>query len=771
MPLSDQQSFILFNNEANFALLDTDPGASNGNGLYEQLVYIHDGYGTGWNEFHPIFLPNGNHNDWAAGGVGSDTLVGDSAGDLSTQSTGVDTIDGYRPSNDVLYGGDGWYLDYDDDIQSVIAARDPLPTDDGPEDSTCPAFDNFDFGDFDINDFDLSNFHDFGLSPRFDFAGDWLVGGRDNDTLFGQFGHDTLEGGEGRDWMFGGRDNDLMDGHYLEDSPWAQTMSDAGDVMFGGRGKDTMYGGDDNQEQWLYKDWYTFTGSAGQVCLGYFPIWNYDGDWMSGGGGRDTMYGENGFDTMYGDACIDKMYGGEHYDLMYGGRGSDIMAGGDYFDTADSGTGGEVWGQDYVEPMGYCEDRCAYEGNFDAQGLWPRGGDTMYGGRGNDEMSGGAGDDLMFGGYGHDLMYGNLDDDRMLGENGSDTMYGGDGWDDMSGGNGADSMFGGNGSDYMAGDNGDDYMSGGNHDDLMRGGNGADEMYGDDGYDTMYGDAGTDLMFGGEGNDCMHGGTERDTMYGGDGDDKIDGGNDTGDRMYGGDGDDIIWIGGGTANLYEEAYGDAGMDTFVYNFSFDEANNAANGDSGWVYIGDFTQGEDVLQLCFDDLVTFCCDDVDHTDPADGVTAANWDYYNDNLLRALSVPDIDGQHAVKVVDNGDYTLIMFDSTDYAYGQDAKDPEAEDASDPQIFTDAVIWLEGVTGGERPFATLWDLHQAGYRVEISHPDYYDYAKTVSGDQYGEGEWTYASCQIDCGCDIDPFALPICEDQPGEVDETAIA
>ena len=196
MPLSNQQNFILFDNEANFALLDTDPGASNGNGLYEQLAYIHDNLPTGWNQFHPIFGPN--HNDWAAGGVGSDTLVGDSAGDLSSMGSQVPTMFGTGPSNDVLYGGSGWFLDYDDDVQSVIEAR-VLPTDDGPDDSTPPPFDNFDFGGFDINDFDLSNFHDFGISPRFDYAGDWLVGGRDNDTVFGQFGFDTLEGGEGSD--------------------------------------------------------------------------------------------------------------------------------------------------------------------------------------------------------------------------------------------------------------------------------------------------------------------------------------------------------------------------------------------------------------------------------------------------------------------------------------------------------------------------------------------------------------------------------------------
>ena len=784
MALEDQQNFLLFDNQDNFALLDTPEGAIHNNGLYEQLAYVFDNLPTGWNQFHPIF--GENHNDWAAGGEGSDTLVGDSEGDLSCEANNVKPVDAETTqSNDVLYGGSGWYLDYDNETNPYIQGR-VLPEDDGANSTQPPSFDDKVIG-IDMDDFDLSFIgREFGISPRFDYAGDELIGGRGNDTIFGQFGNDTIDGGGGSDYLFGGRNNDLMDGDYLgEDNgvevnqAWRQDGTecddgDRGDVMFGERGKDTMFGGDDSvSRQWSYTINDMFRRDDGELCYANFRVWNYDGDWMSGGRGSDVMAGEEGFDTMYGDRCKDTMSGGYHYDLMYGGKGSDIMYGGT--DASDSGGDDldddvQTYDTDY-QSTANCEYRCAYEGNWDQTGYYLRpegadgyagyhseyrGGDTMYGGYGHDQMYGGAGDDLMYGGKGRDTMYGGNDDDRMLGEGGDDDMYGGNGWDDMSGGSGDDYMSGGNGNDYMEGNSGNDTMYGDAHADIMHGNDGMDLMYGGTGDDVMYGEADMDVMYGNEGNDCMHGGGDRDYMEGNAGNDKMDGG-EANDTLIGGEGDDTIWISGGTSTKYEIVVGDdhgpnysagqgGGNDTFVYNFSYDETTHTATGDSGYVFIADFNANEDVLQLCFDDPVTFCCDQDDeyYIDPQ------NWDFNNDNMIRALSEPHgSTGQHGVTVVDNGEYTLIIFDDTQ---------PDGQDASDPEHHNDEVIWLQGVSGsntGNAPFATLEDLDAAGYRIEIHHPDHLDWAKTLSGNQYGEGDWTYASCEIDCGCDISPFDM----------------
>ena len=44
-------NFLLFDNQDNFALLDTPEGAIYNNGLYEQLAYVFDNLPTGWNQF------------------------------------------------------------------------------------------------------------------------------------------------------------------------------------------------------------------------------------------------------------------------------------------------------------------------------------------------------------------------------------------------------------------------------------------------------------------------------------------------------------------------------------------------------------------------------------------------------------------------------------------------------------------------------------------------------------------------------------------------
>src|SRR6185436_2747390 len=69
---------------------------------------------------------------------------------------------------------------------------------------------------------------------------DWVVGGKDNDLLFGDAGGDLVYGNIGADTCIGGAGNDIVRGGQDND----QVFGDAGnDFVSGDKGDDTMTGG------------------------------------------------------------------------------------------------------------------------------------------------------------------------------------------------------------------------------------------------------------------------------------------------------------------------------------------------------------------------------------------------------------------------------------------------------------------------------------------------------------------------------------------------
>lgn len=171
-----------------------------------------------------------------------------------------------------------------------------------------------------------------------------LVGGDDDDAMYGFNGDDEIGGGAGDDFLFGNEGFDDLFGQAGDDA------------LYGGADADMLHGegGDDD----LYGDW------------GDDTLYGYQGDDdLMGGDGDDALHGGQGADELFGDSGDDALSGGYGNDYLAGGEGADNLMGGR--------------GDDVVI------------GNDDAES------DFLNGGAGDDEIHLGTGD-LASGGSGAD---------------------------------------------------------------------------------------------------------------------------------------------------------------------------------------------------------------------------------------------------------------------------------------------------------------------------------------------------------------------------------
>ncbi|WP_428926247.1 calcium-binding protein [Marinibacterium sp. SX1] len=151
------------------------------------------------------------------------------------------------------------------------------------------------------------------------------------------------------------------------------------------------------------------------------------------------------------------------------------------------------------------------------------------------------------------VIHGTSRADDLAGGEGDDLIYGQAGNDKLTGDLGADGLYGGEGNDRLYGWGGDD---------LLEGGEGNDKLSGNQGDDVLKGQKGADTLIGAKGDDELNGGVGWDTIQGGEGADKATG-----------------WT---------------GHDTFVY-----AEDEISTGDT----IEDFTVGEDVIELDFEDVTS------------------------------------------------------------------------------------------------------------------------------------------------------------------------
>ncbi|KQS96382.1 MULTISPECIES: M10 family metallopeptidase C-terminal domain-containing protein [unclassified Rhizobium] len=430
--------------------------------------------------------------------------------------------------------------------------------------------------------FELGNLKLFRLSPD-DFIFNTSKTYVDRSTgesedLFGTAADDVMvaqRGDWGGDTLYGGDGNDVMDGR-----------GDMSARLYGGDGNDTMisigndvYGGNGND---------TLTFYGGGIAL------------LNGGQGADIFKVPPRVISEYSgpQAVIeDFKIGIDRIDVSgfgvtsfaqlkalfelpeRGGRGT-------YFDAYYGATGWYSEGEYSVEIRGIrMEDLSASDFIFAASTTKPRAGtaldDVIFAGSGNDRINGSSGYDKLFGGAGNDVLIGGYGTNELYGEEGSDTFV----INAARNGKQSSQHIG----DFEAGVDKIDLSATGisdfeqlqfilepmdgqlrfrmaideyEHSVLLRGvragdlkasdfifyqGEGKvvsgstfmDRMFGSRFADTLSGRVGNDELLGGGGNDRLLGGDGDDTLYGGAGNDILEGGAGN-DRLYGGTGTDLF---------------------------------------------------------------------------------------------------------------------------------------------------------------------------------------------------------------------------------------
>jgi Ca2+-binding RTX toxin-like protein len=145
-----------------------------------------------------------------------------------------------------------------------------------------------------------------------DWVGVSIGAGPDDDTLYGTYGNDNLDGGAGNDTIYGnynGTGNDILHG------------GTGNDLIYGSADSSQLYGDDGND---------TLTGGNG-------------GDTLDGGAGNDTITGGSGNDTITGGDGNDTIYGGYGDDSLTPGAGGNFVYGGGGDDTYNYGGGVDVY--------------------------------------------------------------------------------------------------------------------------------------------------------------------------------------------------------------------------------------------------------------------------------------------------------------------------------------------------------------------------------------------------------------------------------------------
>ena len=368
----------------------------------------------------------------------------------------------------------------------------------------------------------------------------------------------------------------------------------------GGEGDDTLVGNDLNNRLIGLGGDNVIDGGLGIDTIDYTaettPVF-VQLDWGWTGHGALTAGVWTDQDQL---ANVENVDGSAQNDVLIGANGANIINGGD--------------GADWIEDVGDGDDTLN-GGAGDDVILGASGADTIDGGNDNDGIRGGAGNDNLSGGAGVDWIYGGLNDDIIDGGAGDDVLFGGDSDPATAAQDGSDQIFGRDGNDTLIGEGGSDALNGGAGDDWAYGGDGVDTLNGEDGVDSLHGEAGADTIFGGSGDDFIFGGAGLDVLLGQDGRDWIEAGAD-GAQITGGQGADSLFGGGGSTFIYTDVSESTESVTDVIGLfvradgdkvdvsAIDADGDAANGDTAFTFVSDFTgvAGEAIISVNGNDTI-------------------------------------------------------------------------------------------------------------------------------------------------------------------------
>ncbi|WP_419252075.1 calcium-binding protein [Caulobacter sp. ErkDOM-YI] len=377
-------------------------------------------YGFGGNDK----LTGGAGDDVLAGMAGNDTLLGGDGEDYILGGAGSDTIDG---------GAGADWAAYEDATSGVkvdlnlTASQNTL----GGGSDKLVSIENV-YGSA-FNDVLIGNA---GPNALVGGAGaDALSGGAGDDFLQGGAGNDTLDGGAGDDIAsFADLDSGVLLELLGPQGAFAEGLSGQDrlvsiesvigtrfdDTIFGTYGDNYIDGGAGNDSLMGRGGADYIDGGEGDDIVGSFAIFGTDinvGAMLLGGAGNDRIQSSNVGDTMLGgdgDDTFELLLGGAH-DVVDGGAGRDILA----FIDAQAGVGvtvdlsntgiqevtsGYFMTIQSVEGVvgDYFNDHIA--GDANANGLSGAvGDDTLEGGGGQDTLNGGMGLDRLTGGDNKDF--------------------------------------------------------------------------------------------------------------------------------------------------------------------------------------------------------------------------------------------------------------------------------------------------------------------------------------------------------------------------------
>jgi Ca2+-binding RTX toxin-like protein len=319
-------------------------------------------------------IAGGDGNDTIDGGVGADTLNGglgndvyivDNAGDVLTDTGGVDTVRAKL----------AWTLtDGLENLELLVAG--------------------------------LGSGNALANKLSGTAGNDSLYGFGGDDQLIGNAGDDRLDGGAGKDKLTGGAGNDTYIVDFSGDSI-VELTNGGFDLILASSASYTMASGTEAM---------VFTGTGNFNGTG-----NAQANRIEGGVGADTLNGAAGADTLVGGAGNDTYLVNNSGDVIDDTSGFDTVI--TTLLTATLADGLEAL--TYRSSGNFVGTGNAAANAITSA----NGNDVLDGAVGNDTLTSGSGNDLLLGGEGNDVLFAGSGNDILTGGTGSDPLAGGTGLD------------------------------------------------------------------------------------------------------------------------------------------------------------------------------------------------------------------------------------------------------------------------------------------------------------------------------------------------------